>query len=224
MALRQRFERWMQFRFAVIYPFGIYVLLTAYPTGRSIRAGIGFVAAGILIRLWANCYAIKMDKLTTSGPYAFVRNPLYAGTILIAIGMVGILQVYLAGAFFLAILIAVYYSTIRKEERMLEEKFKGSYLDYKKHVRAMIPSIVPYRSGEKWPFSLERLARSKEYKTCFWIIIVIIIFYLKSEFLINHQKLNSRNAWLIAVALLLAFSDLAFEFAKARKRAKTKAS
>lgn len=224
MAIRQRFERWMKFRFAIIYPFGIFVLLTAHATDRSIQASLWLIVAGILIRLWANGYAIKMDKLTTSGPYAFVRNPLYFGTILIAVGLVGMFQSYLAGACFLAILIGSYYSTIKKEEAMLEEKFKASYLDYKKHVRAMIPSIFPYRGGEKWPFSFKRLMRSKEYKTCFWIIIVVIIFHLKSEFLVKREKINSRNAWLIVLALVLAVSDLVFEFVKARRQAKAKLS
>lgn len=214
----------MKFRFAVIYPFGIFVLLTAQPTDRSIQASIGFIIAGILIRLWANGYAIKMDKLTTSGPYAFVRNPLYFGTIMIAVGFVGMLQSYIVGSFFLALLIAGYYATIKKEEAMLEEKFKGEYLNYKRQVRAILPSLLPYRGGEKWRFSFERLTRSKEYKTCFWIIIVIIIFYLKSEFLVEHEKMNGRIFLLIALALALAIADLIFEFTKLRRNSKAKLS
>lgn len=224
MSIRQRFERWMKFRFAVIYPFGIFVLLAANPSDRSIQASIGFVIAGILIRLWANGYAIKMDKLTTSGPYAFVRNPLYLGTVLIALGMVVMLQSYIAGSLFLAAFLTGYYFTIKKEEAMLEAKFKQDYLDYKKHTWAMIPRFFPYRKGEKWPFSFQRLMKSKEYKTAFWLIIVIIIFHFKNEFFVERGKWEPHNLWLIGLAVLLMTIDFTLEFVKSRKRKKEKQS
>lgn len=207
----------MKFRFAVIYPFGIFVLLTAHPSDESIQRSIGFVISGALIRIWANGYAIKMDKLTTSGPYAFVRNPLYLGTFLIAFGMVVMLQSYVAGSLFLAAFLAGYYFTIKKEERMLEEKFKDSYLDYKKHVWALIPKAVPYRKGEKWPFSFTRLLKSKEYKTIFWLAIVIIIFHFKNEFLVEREGWETHNLWLAGLIVLLIVVDLAYEFVKAVK-------
>ena len=87
-----RLQRSFKPRFAVIYPFGFFVMFFCSLNEASIRAGIGYIIAGILIRLWSNGYAIKNDKLTTSGPYAFVRNPLYLGTFLIAIGFVIVLK------------------------------------------------------------------------------------------------------------------------------------
>lgn len=65
--------------------------------------GCCIVAAGLLIRSWANGYAIKMDKLTTSGPYAFVRHPLYAGTLLMLIGFTVILNSHWWGVLFIFI-------------------------------------------------------------------------------------------------------------------------
>src|SRR5208282_116536 len=106
----------------------------------SIRAGIGYVIAGLLIRLWSNGYAIKNDKLTSSGPYSFVRNPLYLGTFLIAIGFVIALKSdppaleWIAGGIFLLALSFMYYRTIQGEQGMLLEKFKDAYKEYCKQV------------------------------------------------------------------------------------------
>ena len=92
MIITHRLQRSFKPRFAVIYPFGFFVMFFCSLNEASLRAGIGYIIAGCLIRLWSNGYAIKNDKLTTSGPYAFVRNPLYLGTFLIAIGFVIVLK------------------------------------------------------------------------------------------------------------------------------------
>ena len=193
----------------------------------SLRASIGFIIAGALIRLWSNGYAIKNDKLTTSGPYAFVRNPLYLGTFLIAIGFVIVLKSnppyleWICGSIFLLALSFMYHRTINDEQGMLLTKFKTAYSDYCKQVPAMIPSLVPYKKGEKWPFSLQRLLNSKEHKPVFWIFILLVVFYLKTRILIEHKDLNN-NAWtLVTIALFLVILDVAYEMNKKKFQKKT---
>ncbi len=191
MNLTHRLQRSFKPRFAVIYPFGLFVMFFCWLNEDSIMAGIGFIIAGVLIRLWANGYAIKNDKLSTCGPYAFVRNPLYLGTFLIAIGFVIVLKSdplqleWIAGGIFLLALSFMYYRTIKAEQGMLSAKFTDAYKDYCKHVPAIIPSLVPYSKGEKWPFSLQRLIKSKEHITAFWILILLAVFYLKTLFIMK---------------------------------------
>jgi len=186
----------------------------------SIRAGVGFIIAGALIRLWSNGYAIKNDKLTTSGPYAFVRNPLYLGTFLIAIGFVIVLKSnppsleWVAGSLFLLALSFMYYRTIQGEQGMLLEKFKGAYSDYCKHVPAMIPCLIPYNKGEKWPFNLKRLIDSKEHKPVFWIFILLVVFHIKTRVFVEHKALSDKSWDLVTIALFLIILDAAYEFNK----------
>jgi len=219
-ALIHRLERSFKPRFAVIYPFGFFVLFFCSIYDVSLRAGIGFIIAGLLVRLWSNGYAIKNDKLTTSGPYAFVRNPLYFGTFLIAIGFVIALQSdpawleRVAGAAFLFGLIFMYYGTIKGEQGMLLAKFKEAYSDYSKNVPAIIPCLVPYMRGEKWPFNLQRLLKSKEHKTVFWIYILLVVFYLKTRLFIEHKPLTDSSWNLITIAVFLILLDIAYEFNK----------
>src|SRR5665213_513230 len=134
MNLTHRLHRSFKPRFAVIYPFGFFVLFFCSLNEASLKAGIGYIIAGLLIRLWSNGYAIKNDKLTTSGPYAFVRNPLYLGTFLIAIGFIIVLKSdppwleWIAGGIFLLALSFMYYRTIKDEQGMLLAKYKDCLL------------------------------------------------------------------------------------------------
>lgn len=211
MNIKNRLKRWFKPRFAVLYPLAIFVVLFGSCDDSSLKAGIWLVLAGLSMRVWANGYAIKLDKLTTCGPYAFVRHPLYTGTILIIIGFIVMLRVYYMGLFFLALTIFIYYNTIKKEEKMLEEKFDRAYMDYKRIVPSVLPSPFPYRGGQQWPFSLKRLIKSQEYKPVIWITIAIIIFYLKGKLLVEHKAPDGKMAALIIAALILASIDLTGE-------------
>ncbi len=220
MTITHRLQRSFKPRFAVIYPFGFFVIFFCWLDEASIRAGIGFIIAGVLIRLWSNGYAIKNDKLSTCGPYAFVRNPLYLGTFLVASGFVIVLKSepplleWSAGGIFLLALSFMYYRTINAEQGMLSAKFKDAYKDYCKHVPAMVPCLLAYSKGEKWPFSLQRLFKSKEHKTVFWIFILLVVFYLKTHLLIKHLPMTEKSWTLSGMALALILLDAAYEFNK----------
>lgn len=215
MDIAHRIQRSFKPRFAVIYPFGIYVTIYGYCTDATLRTGIGFIIAGLLIRLWSNGYAIKNDKLTTSGPYGLVRNPLYLGTFLIAIGFTVALSMNWAGVLFLAALGYMYYRTIQGEQKILAGKFGESYAQYVSKVPAMFPlCLVPYPEGEKWPFSLQRLIDSKEHKPLFWIIILLVAFYLKSRLLFEHKPMNPKSWMLVALVILLIALDILYEMNK----------
>jgi hypothetical protein len=183
-------------------------------------AGIWFIICGLLIRMWANGYAIKMEKLTTSGPYAFVRHPLYLGTMLLVIGFIIMLKIYYLGILLFFTVVIVYSKTIKKEEEMLKDKFKDLFINYKKRVPAIVPTIFPYAEGEKWAFSLGRLIRSQEYKLFIWIIVITIVFHLKDEIFFEHKKIDSSVWRLIIVAIILIFTDLFGEFIKWRMKKK----
>ena len=227
MNVTERLKRSFKPRFAVIYPFGFFVMVFCFPNETSIRAGIGYIISGMLIRLWSNGYAIKNDKLTTSGPYAFVRNPLYLGTFLIAIGFVIVLKSqppvleWIAGGLFLLALSFMYYRTIQAEQGMLLAKFGDTYRDYCQKVPAMIPCLVPYSKGEKWPFSLQRLINSKEHKPVFWIFILLVAFHIKTSVLLEHKPLSRQSLGLVMVGFLLIALDIVYEFNKKKFQVKS---
>lgn len=212
MNIKDRIKRLFRLRFAILYPLAVYVAFTARATGESIGLGLCFIVPGVLLRLWSNSYAVKTEKLTTCGPYAFVRNPLYLGTLLILLGVVFLVQIYWVGSAALLAFTFAYIRTIGQEETLLEGMYGEDYRAYRKNVPSFIPRFTPYNAGERWPFSLERLLRSKEHKIFIWIGIGIIGLYLKELLLVEKLAFDRRMLILIIDALVLASLDLAEEF------------
>lgn len=206
---KNRFRRWFKLRFAILYSLVLWAALSQHPTADSIRQSIWFFLAGLGMRTWANGYAIKLDKLTTCGPYSYVRNPLYLGTFCILVGFLIMLRINWEESLFILFVVIglIYSSTIKNEERMLEDKFGKAYFYYKKKVTALIPWKTPYKNGEKWPWSFTRYIKSQEYKLFIWVIILIIGFYFKGEFLIEKEKIEVGQIYLIIFAVLLALID-----------------
>ena len=70
------------FLFAAAY------LWWARPTWTSLLVGMVVVAVGIILRALASGHIRKNAELATTGPYAYTRNPLYLGSVLIAVGFI----------------------------------------------------------------------------------------------------------------------------------------
>ncbi len=97
----QRYRVFSGFLFALIY------LFFSAPSIVTLAAGFGIAAVGILIRAWACGHIRKTRELDTSGPYAFTRNPLYFGTLIITIGF-GVAS----GVWWLALLSLLFFASI----------------------------------------------------------------------------------------------------------------
>lgn len=217
-------QRFFRLRFAIFYPLGAYVVFFATPDDHFTCWGVMLMVLGMALRLWSNGYAIKLDRLTTCGPYAFIRNPLYAGTVLILLGIVFMLKVFWAGLIFFAALAAAYTRTIRNEEKMLAEKFGAAYFDYRSKVPAMWPAVRPYAGGEKWSFSLERLWHSREHKVFLWVSIIVIAFHLKEELLVDGEKADAKIMALVVTAFVLGSLDVVGEYVRYLRKRRDAAS
>jgi len=91
---------------------------------------------------WSSMVMIKEEhQLIRTGPYRFVRNPMYTGMLTAYIGVVIALGI-LAGLFALVILIISLWIKISAEEEMLQEAFGEEYEQYRRDVKAIIPFIV----------------------------------------------------------------------------------
>ena len=89
------------------------------------------------------------EFLCTSGPYAYVRNPLYVANMARGIGVCIAINEWYAYALFLLSNLIVFSIIIPHEERFLEEKFGETFLEYKKSTRRFIPRLrrYGYRQG-----------------------------------------------------------------------------
>ena len=68
------------------FVFAVFYVWIARPSWISIAIGVLIAIPGILLRALASGHVKKNEELTTTGPYAHVRNPLYLGSLIMAIG------------------------------------------------------------------------------------------------------------------------------------------
>ena len=97
--------------------------LFSQPTLRSLAIGIPISVVGILLRAWAAGHLQKNQRLATSGPYAYSRNPLYIGTLLVAAGLVAASRSVWLAALFAAVFFLIYLPVIELEEQHLRKLF-----------------------------------------------------------------------------------------------------
>jgi len=131
------------------------LVVFAKPQGAGMVVGIILVALGEAIRIWAAGHLQKNENLTVTGPYAYVKNPLYIGSILITIGFCILSDnIYILAAATLAFCFHYIPYKKRVEAERLKRIFGSRYEDYDAKVLDYIPRRTPY-SNEKasWRFS-----------------------------------------------------------------------
>lgn len=114
-------------------------------------AGLGATIAGlgltvwarlILGRNWSAVVTIKQDhRLVRTGPYKWVRHPIYSGLLLAMLGTAIFLCEW-RGLVGFGVGLAGFWLKARLEERFLIEQFGPEYAEYKKKVKALIPAVL----------------------------------------------------------------------------------
>lgn len=155
-------------------------LVTAYrPSPEAFALAALLALAGATIRFWSAGIIAKNRELATSGPYAFVRNPLYLGSLLISLAFL-LLNGNPWFALPAAVLwVVIYVRTVRAEEAVLAERFGQAFADY----RARVPAIIPWRGrcrvpGAETAYSLDQSIRNKEYNGALGTLGMLALFYV----------------------------------------------
>ena len=122
---------------------GALVLAFARPSLVSLLAALPLALAGEAVRLWASGHIEKTKRLATGGPYAHSRNPLYLGSLLIALGVAIAcwnLWVLLAVAVYF---LAFYPSVMREEATFLADRFPAEHAAWAAAVPLFWPRLSP---------------------------------------------------------------------------------
>jgi protein-S-isoprenylcysteine O-methyltransferase Ste14 len=169
-----RVARWrVPVGFALVGSFGWF----SRPSYESLVIGIPISVIGILIRAWAAGHLAKNQELATGGPYAFTRNPLYIGTLLVAAGLVVASRSPGLAVLFTAVFLGIYLPVIELEEQHLRKIFPG-YAAYAERVPRLWPR-VPITLGRQ-AFSLALYRRNQEYQAAAGFIAGLIFLYWKA--------------------------------------------
>ncbi len=181
-------KRWRAFFFrwrgAIIAPLAAFLVIQGRPTLESFLAGLLLTLLGEGLRLWALGYTgqptrsqdLVAPELVTAGPYSVVRNPLYLGNVLNALGVtlaaIGGHGPHVGALLFFGSILslaAVYGACISVEEDFLLEKFGEEYRGY----RARVPTLVPRRLRLSPGHGTFRFPSWRfEFSTVGWLVLV----------------------------------------------------
>jgi protein-S-isoprenylcysteine O-methyltransferase Ste14 len=152
------------FAFAVLY------LWRARPSWFSLVAGGLIAVLGLLVRAVASGHVDKNEELATTGPYAYVRNPLYLGSIVIAAGFAFAARDLLIAVLIVLMFILIYVPTIRSEEHYLRNRFT-EYGEYARRVPRLIPSRLRFGKVTAG-FSRVLYMKHREYNASFGAVVM----------------------------------------------------
>lgn len=153
------------------YTAGAIALFFAEPTTDSLIRGGVLAVAGELIRIWASGHIEKTHRLATGGPYAHTRNPLYVGSVLMALGLLVAARHPLSVVTGLAYLVVFYPVIVREEAAFLRAKFSDPYHDWAKHVPIFFPRLTP-GGPRASKFEMSRLVANHEWRSVFGLALL----------------------------------------------------
>jgi protein-S-isoprenylcysteine O-methyltransferase Ste14 len=176
------------------------LIVLAKPTQAEFAIGAILTVLGTLVRVWAGGHLTRDQRLTTSGPYQYTRNPFYLGRFLVLLGfgamsgmvsgsMKGsILSIIASVLFFASLVIFFGYYMPRKEHReggRLNEMFGPDYNTWKSNVPSLFPRPTPYRMNNRpWSSKLfmagdEEFSGNKELWTTIATLGLVGLFFVR---------------------------------------------
>jgi len=145
----------LSFAFAAVY------LWLAHPEWNSMAAGGLIAIPGLWLRAVASGHVHKDTELATTGPYAYTRNPLYLGSLILAAGFASAARSPWVVLLMLFLFVGVYLPVIRSEEDYLRRSFP-EFEEYASRVPRLLPR-VRRKAGVQGSFSWELYRRHREY-------------------------------------------------------------
>jgi protein-S-isoprenylcysteine O-methyltransferase Ste14 len=145
--------------FLIVAVFGWF----SQPTAMSMALGVPLSLLGLALRAWAAGCLAKNQQLATGGPYAYTRNPLYIGTLLVAAGLAVAANSLGLAVLFAAVFLLVYLPVIQNEEQHLRKIFP-EYASYAERVPALFPRLTPAATQNPNRFRGALYMKNQEYQ------------------------------------------------------------
>jgi hypothetical protein len=168
------------FAFTVLY------LWLARPTWKSILLGSVFVISGIVMRALASGHVKKNEQLTTSGPYGYTRNPLYLGSLILALGFILAALNWWIALILAAMFAAIYLPVIQAEEAFLRKQFP-EFEDYSREVPKLFPRLTSFHYSGK-EFSWNLYLKHREYNAALGSAALIAALVAKVLWFVHHSS------------------------------------
>ncbi|MDR3549023.1 MAG: isoprenylcysteine carboxylmethyltransferase family protein [Candidatus Pacebacteria bacterium] len=173
------------------FVFAAVFLWLARPNWKTMAMSLALVLPGLWLRAYASGYVRKDAELTTTGPYAHTRNPLYLGSMLIAFGFAAASARWEILVALAALFAAIYIPTIQSEEAYLRGHFAG-FEGYMRAVPRLLPRLIGAtmttsgdQDSERGRFSTELYLRHREYNSAMGAAAIYLALALRLMFFLR---------------------------------------
>ena len=154
---------------------GALVLWLAQPTSRSLVTGFAVACVGELLRIWAAGHLEKSREVTRSGPYRWLRHPLYVGSSIMSAGLAIACWSVPVAVLVIVYMVSTLTAAIRTENAFLRATFGDQYAAWLDASRRNDPTVTVQRR-----FSLERARRNREYRALTGLLLAFALLVLKA--------------------------------------------
>lgn len=149
-------RRRYRYRQAIGIVFGAVIVFFGTPIAPAYQIGTVLIVLGMLVRLWASGHVKKDQVLATTGPYAYVRHPLYVGNHLIAVGLCAASGLWWSLPLWLLLAMIFYPAAIRREDSRLRTRFTEQWTAWRAETHALFPRLRPYANSGLGSWSLKQ--------------------------------------------------------------------
>ena len=182
--------REMSWRHIALFSLAVAWVIFAHPDENpwvDVLAGGALIVLGEALRIWATGHLRKNEVLTLGGPYRYVRDPMYIGSLLIVTGFMLVGDQHALIVIFWLVFFAYYIPRKRHIEcSRLLEKFGTAYADYMGAVRSMIPRLKPYQGAEQSRFAWRQCFANNEHGIIMLLVGAAMILCVKYTLFHNH--------------------------------------
>jgi protein-S-isoprenylcysteine O-methyltransferase Ste14 len=152
-------------------------LWLAKPNVRSLTLGFVFIILGLAVRAVASGYLNKNEQLAMSGPYAYTRNPLYLGSVIMALGFAIVARSFWIALILITVFVGIYLPVTRAEENYLAERFP-EFPAYARQVPRFVPKLKR-STGSRGSFSWTLYWKHREYNATLGSAAILAVLIAK---------------------------------------------
>jgi len=160
---------------------GAAVIVCARPTQRAILAFLPLVLLGVALRVWARGHLDRHHYVTQTGPYRFVRHPLYIGSFAMGLGFAAMTGLWFVPPLFVLLYVGSYVPKGLREEAFLRQRYGDEYAGYAARVGALWPHLqsAPLPAGVR-RFEWQRVLGHREWKTWLGVLAALAVLWARA--------------------------------------------
>lgn len=155
----------------------LFVLFLPYTRQDWFLPGLAVSVMGELLQVWCFATIKTHKKLTVTGPYMFVRNPMYLGRFFLILGII----MMTGNGWLMAGFTVIYYfymtNRVNREERLLTELFGDDYRNYQKTVPPYLPTFRQWRPDLLWSCNRESFFKNNAHTNLAAVAAIYFILY-----------------------------------------------